>query len=315
MLVKTGVAEVDRWDATSCPDTVSYSLLRLASNRSDIFESLIRNIRLSNGVYRSTYRNRFADVDQQALRFLAQQFGNDQPFLVHDWAASDCLSSAQLARLLFRHFPNSSLCASDISMHLIEVSTARQTYIFEQNGAPLQYILPPLVVSLTKFTNYPVNRLATVWARRRSGHLAGLLKRCVWSSLDDNTVFRFPPWNVARIPLIHPEALALRKESSAFHILTHSVFSPLETPVDVIRTMNILNAVYFSPSELARGVVAVFNSLKPGGIWIVGRTTEDADKPENQVTIMRKETSGFSVLERLNGGWREDHTAQLIQAG
>jgi len=318
VLLERGIVDAQGWDSASSRSAVSYALLRSPGQqgRTDIFEGVVRNLRLSNGVYRTTCRSRFADVDALACQLFARHFRRDQDLSVHDWAASDCLSSAEFARLMIHLFPKCSFRASDVTFDLVEVSTSRQTYVFEGSGTPLQYVLPPLVICLVKpLTRYPLNRLVALWALARSKPLARLVRLCKWTGLDDNRVFVFKPWTLAKIPLVHPAALEFRRSCPAFDITIHSVFCPLYPTADVIRTMNILNPVYFNVTELAEGIVSVFRSLRIGGIWIVGRTTEEQERPRNQVTIMRKEAEGFSILERMNGGWPSEHLVSVaVQA-
>ena len=66
--------------------------------------------------------------------------------------------------------------------------------------------------------------------------------------------------------------------------------------------MNIYNSCYFAEAELAKGVSAIFQSLKVGGMWIVGRTEHEEGPIRNDVTILRRSDYGFQLLDRLNGG-------------
>ena len=64
--------------------------------------------------------------------------------------------------------------------------------------------------------------------------------------------------------------------------------------------MNIFNRDYFSEQQLAEGVSAAFQSLQPGGLWIVGRTLEE--EFTNHATFFRRNEKGFEVLERIGSG-------------
>lgn len=89
------------------------------------------------------------------------------------------------------------------------------------------------------------------------------------------------------------------KTNPRFQMCVRSVFE--HTPgIDVLRTMNILNKAYFTAERLVDGANAAFQTLKPGGIWIVGRTVED--KLTNQVTFLKKHEEGWEVLERIGSG-------------
>jgi hypothetical protein len=117
------------------------------------------------------------------------------------------------------------------------------------------------------------------------------------SSADMLTV---PPYRLRKIPMLHPEAEALRFRDQRFLIERHSAFTPLCQPVDVIRSMNIFNRAYFPPERLTEGARAVWQSLKPGGWWIAGRTREDP--PAHDVSILEKNSGGFRFVERYGEG-------------
>ena len=69
-----------------------------------------------------------------------------------------------------------------------------------------------------------------------------------------------------------------------------------------IRTMNIYNRAYFSEEQLRQGLHCVSESLRPGGIWIVGRTV-DEKASVHEVTIFQKQPSGaFEIRHRVGPG-------------
>ncbi len=63
--------------------------------------------------------------------------------------------------------------------------------------------------------------------------------------------------------------------------------------------MNILNKVYFDTDALARAARNIWVSLKPEGLWIVGRTVQD-EPIVHHVSILVKTGEGFHVIERYN---------------
>jgi|GEM_PF-2807214 len=76
---------------------------------------------------------------------------------------------------------------------------------------------------------------------------------------------------------------------------------PCPEPVDVIRSMNIFNTGYFEPPRLAEGARAVWSSLKPGGVWIVGRTWQEKP-PSHNVSFFERTGNGFKLLRRYGDG-------------
>jgi hypothetical protein len=64
--------------------------------------------------------------------------------------------------------------------------------------------------------------------------------------------------------------------------------------------MNILNRAYFTEDQLASAANAVFDSIRMGGLWIVGRTLEQ-DFSNNATFFLRGE-DGWQVLGRIGNG-------------
>lgn len=288
---------------------LSCSLLRLAVLGTDdsiqAFETIIRDLELSSGVCRTTYRRRLQDVDVLVRPYLLDSFARKNRLEVHDWAASDGLVASEWAQDLFRTFPVCRFTASDLTLYLIEVCRGkREAYIFEPTGVPLQYVLPPFVVFFNRrdSTVFFANRLIRMRAERCAKSLQSIVGQYQWAGFDDPTEYWIPSGRIRILPLVHPEARAVQRQIPRFRIVLHSALMPLEEPVDVIRTMNIYHCRYFEDADLAKGARAVFDSLVPGGIWILGRTTEEKNPIRNEVSIFRRTESGFVVLDRLNGG-------------
>jgi hypothetical protein len=107
---------------------------------------------------------------------------------------------------------------------------------------------------------------------------------------------------------LHPEVLSERSEQ--FRIREHSVFEALAAPVHMVRTMNILNLAYFSADTILSAVAAVRKSIRPAGLWLVGRTI--AENPFlHDATLFRKQDSGWDVVLRCGAG---SEIESLVQA-
>jgi hypothetical protein len=287
---------------------VAYNLLSVGEQPSTeqirMFEDVSFTLRTSNGTFRTTFRNRFEDVDKVALQWLGKLCSPDSAFLVQDRAVSHGLTSKEFAERIFEHFPNAVFEASDLVLGLVELSVGSEVYIAERNGAPLQYIKAPFVVPLyhQDARRYPWNRWVARRARRRFDNL-NLPEG--WSETQSTQPHHIPAQHgkdlrVRYIPYIHPEAMALTRKNPNFRFCERSLFDVTPGACHALRTMNILNREYFSEQQLTDGVVAAFHSLQPGGLWIVGRTLEE--KFTNQATLFRRGERGFEVLERIDSG-------------
>jgi hypothetical protein len=266
----------------------AYNLLRLSDNPTPeevrAFEDLYYTLRTSNGTFRTTFRNRFVDVDAASLRWIGR-FGSEPEIRVQDRAVSSGLTSAEWARSLFAQFPAVSFEASDLMTELLELRAPDgEIWILEPNGTALQWIKPPFVVSICHPESWRNPFLRWVAARARK-RFAGV---------------RQSDCEVRRISCIHPEAQALCRSNPGFRFGVRSVFDRTPGACHVLRTMNILNRAYFPDERLAEAGDAAFESLRPGGIWIVGRTLEE--DASNHVTCFLRAAKGWEPLERIGNG-------------
>jgi len=287
---------------------ISFQLLRTAmppeAGEVKRFEAIMHTMQLNSGVYRTTARNRFHDLDRFINGLLGARYSADQTFEIQDWAASDCLTSVEWAESLFALFPKLRLVCSDLMLALIEVQLDDgSAFILQGDGEPLQYIRRPFVIRLGPLEPkwLPVNHLL---ARRALAKLRTIKTQIEipagWLESPGETL-PAPPFQLRKIHAVHPEAQALQARDGRFLIRRHSVFEALQEPVDVIRTMNIFNRIYFSDERLLAGAQAVWSSLKPGGLWIVGRTWSD-NPPTNHATVLERTADGFQLVEKYGEG-------------
>jgi len=279
---------------------VAYNLLLVGDNPSEdqirVFEDISVTLRTSNGTFRTSFRNRFQDVDAACIGLLKRFFPVESAIRVEDRAASHGLTSCEWAKRLLPVFPAAELEASDVLLQLLELSVdGGEIIITEVDGTPLQYIKAPFVLSLHHPESWrnPLRRWAAARFRKRFDAL-GLPEG--WFEQPQGPGYRVRP-----IPYIHPEAAALARSDPRFTFRHRSVFDRTPTPCHVLRTMNIFNRVYFAEERLEEGYRAIFDSLQPGGIWIVGRTLEE--DLTNHATFLRKAGNGWEVLDRIGGGW------------
>jgi len=286
--------------------SVAYNLLRVGDNPSEdqirVFEDISVTLRTSNGTFRTSFRNRFQDVDAASIGLLKRLFPVESAIRVEDRAASHGLTSCEWAERLLPVFPAAEVEASDLLLQLLELSVdGGETFITEADGTPLQYVSPPFVVSLHHPESWrnPLRRWAAARARKRFNTL-GLPDD--WFEQPRGAGYMIRP-----IPYIHPEAAALARSDPRFTFHHRSVFDRTPMPCHVLRTMNIFNRSYFAEERLQEGYRAIFDSLQPGGIWIAGRTLEE--DLTNHATFFRRAGNGWEVLDRIGTGWELESMA------
>src|SRR5580698_1754884 len=152
----------------------SYSLLKISPPSTPVdvarFETVIRTVRLSTGICRTTYPARFDDLDAVAQLVMKRNYSADQELDMHDSAASDGLLSVHWAERVHAAFPGARMTASDVTLYLTEaLAESGELYIMEPSGRPIQYTRPPFVVSMDipESRLYPLNVLVRAWGRRR----------------------------------------------------------------------------------------------------------------------------------------------------
>jgi hypothetical protein len=285
---------------------VAYNLLRIGDSPSEdqikLFEDISFTLRTSNGTFRTTFRNRFHDVDAACIDLLKRSFPSQSAIRVEDRAASHGLTSCEWAKRLLPVFPAAEIEASDLLLQLLELSMdGGEIFITEVDGTPLQSIKPPFVVSMHHAESWrnPIRRWAAARARKR---FAALGLPHAWIGESQGSGYCVRP-----IPYIHPEAAALMRSDSRFQFRRRSIFERSPAPCHVLRTMNILNRAYFSTERLEEGYRAIFDSLQAGGIWVVGRSLEE--DLTNHATFFRRGERGWEVLHRIGDGWELEQMA------
>ncbi len=272
-----------------------------------MFEDLTFRLRTSNGTFRTSFAQRFVDLDAAALRWMGELFAPEAPIQIQDRAASHCLTSHDWAQRIFAAHSRAEFEASDLILCLYELSLpSGEVYIVEPSGQPLQYIRPPFVLSVRhrEPRRYPLNLWLSARARRRFARLR-LSER--WQQSESG-----PGYRVRRISCVHPRAAALAALDPRFRVRTRSIFEVTPQACDVLRTVNILNRAYFTEDELASAADAAFDSIRAGGLWIVGRTWEE-DFSNHATFFLRREDT-WQVLGRVGNGSEIEQLALAASA-
>jgi hypothetical protein len=278
---------------------VALTLLDSGDDASDAtvedFEHLCFVLRLSNGTFRTSFRNRFPDVNSRLGAILEGEFDRHDVLRIEDRAASHGLTAKEWASEILAAFPNATFEASDLILDLKAlVSPDGVTYVAEPDGTPIQVIAEPFVVPLCHRgpLRYPINSLVSWWYRRRWRLLALPPDWPMREAVGD--------LRVKSIPFLHPEVRTFLNSEPRFHMVCRSAFEVSPIPCQAIRTMNIFNRAYFTEEELQEACKAVFRSMALGGYWVLGRTTERDF--QNHVSILRRRDRGWEVLDRIGHG-------------
>jgi hypothetical protein len=283
---------------------VSYQLLRTSTpatrDEIQIFDNIVYHLKLAGGAYTTTASGRLKILDVWFTENLARVFTADRALLVEDWGASGATTSADWFPVMRSRFPRVRMIASDLTVYLVEASVENDgVFVLDPDGQPLQYIAPPFVIRFPEPRSLLINQWMAARARRKLRRLsarAGIDLANLRFDHPDQEISH-PPFVFRRLPLTHPRARALTATDPAFELAHHSVFTVSTRGPDVIRTVNVLNKDYFSDLRLSDAVRAVWESLTPGGVWMVGRTVAESEGIHH-ASILRKTESGFELLAR-----------------
>lgn len=290
------------------PKRVSLGLLtdiaRPGHDADRLFGEIMAPLRLANGTYRTTARHRFRELDPVVNGILPRAMDCSGEVTIHDWATSDGSAAMEWAVSLARRIPRLRFNASDKALSLVEArSPSNETYFCEPDGEAIQYVRKPFVLSFREPESaaYPVNRCMARWARRNLAMLREVIPHLSWTSPLDPARISRDGWTFSQQPLLHPAVRSFADANEWFQLQCHSVFDVLSEHAHVIRTMNILNRAYFSPDRIGSGIRAVYESLRPGGLWIVGRSQGDCGGAAD-TDILQKLDGRFELVAAIGAG-------------
>ena len=279
-----------------------------------VFEEVVRDLRLSSGIYRTTTRGRFAWLDEAVAALIRESFSGTDLIKVEDWATSDGLAAMEWAQAMSALNLHVEMTASDLFLSLVACALPDgRLWIVEPDGRPLQFVQPPFVVSLKEKepAAYPLNRLLASRAMQNADEIQRSLVDVAWRSPLDETEHERGEWRFSQIPLVHPEVRQFCRGHAWFTTALHDAFKARRPEAHVIRSMNILNRSYFDNEKLRRGVLAVRDSLCEGGLWIVGNTGDLAN-PLQSASVFERRGHGFARLRKIGVGSEIDELAADI---
>lgn len=261
-------------------------------------EIILENFSFSDGSYKKTHSNRFNDFDEKIINRLEDVFDNNKKLLVHDLAVSDGRTSFDFFSKLQKTFLNLDFFASDKNMFVYaqtDLKNKKKKIITDEAGKILQIIFPPFVLNfytskrawrfkIKKAIFYPLNFI-----------LLNLLK----VTFIRNIFFKAGE-EKQKITLLQNKVLSLTKTKNNFHIQNYDLLQKNPDQFDIIRAMNVLNFSYFTPEEVKTIVFNILNSLKEGGLFVVG-ANKAAATPVNGDLLIKK-NGRFESLEKFGEG-------------
>jgi hypothetical protein len=222
---------------------------------------LMNNVLLDNGVAKTTQPGRFTDIDS----WLSQNFYKSY-VSIHDIAVSSGITSLELKQNLERDGFKVNLSISDKFMSLSYFKRNLITYFYDNDG------------------NYVLGNIFGIVAQRNCNNFF-FISRFLSKITSRNAKKRFDNC-LPELLLLHPEVCTSIDQKEVTFINYDIFKTSIYNEFDVVRAMNILNPIYFDVNEIKTAVRLMFDSLKDGGILIIGRTHLEDQK--NHVSIYVK---------------------------
>lgn len=246
------------------------------------------SIRLSNGVFKLTYPNRFDDLNKLVLKHIPRR---KKAIEVMDVAASTAVTSVEWSQHLASAGFKNSMTAGDFSAMGWRLQTPFAEVLLESNGYPLQFD-----VGRRAIPNTPRNRheFAAFRVLRTALRLWKKINPQVASCIAENRESSI----LRRQFLVSPRVL-----KSEIKVVVDDILSPntpeMRSRCHAIRAANILNFDYFSNDDLKKIIGNLNERLKKGGILIVCKTEKD---DTNNGTIFLKSGKKLKVIDQIGSG-------------
>lgn len=251
----------------------------------DFFTSLMA----SNKTYKTTFHDRFSDINPHLLGYLLHHAPPAPRVL--DVGVSSGISTVELYDDLRQGGLEVEIIATDILIDALLVRVFPKCYaLVEPGGFPLRFDLPLVTMK--------------PWVTRDDYYNGFFILRKFVNIIFVHRVHRLllnPGYaGISEVKLVTPRALA--KEDITVCTDDISQYnSAFEANFDFVRVANVLNKGYFSPTVLSKMIANIGRYLrKPHGSLFVVRTHEDR---VNHGTLFRRgDDQYFEVVRRFGSG-------------
>ena len=265
-----------------------------------IRQRILMNILMPNSTGKTTWGNRFADIDEQLAPLLIKSFPTRLDCL--DLGVSDGSTALDLFQRLASHQKLSYLMA-DINRYLFIRENRFVTDVCDDNGNLIQLVAGPCVIPISSL--YHIHPLQLI---NRAFFLYGHLFRSKQVSMawrEQSLIKAHPPF--IRYDLLASEVQKTLKSDPRLAFRLFDLFYPLDLSFDFVRMMNVLNRKKnhygFDDSELGRGSQSVKRMVRESGLLLVGRTIPDSNgSVVTNATLFQKTPDSFRMIRRLGEG-------------
>lgn len=228
-------------------------------------------VRVPNGTWKTTYRNRLDDLNRELIELLPR----GRVVEAMDIAVSSGVSTVEWSEQMEAGGVRHRLVAGDLDPDARLLSAGPLAVLYDAAGrVPLLLELGPLALPL--------------YSDRRPVRLARPLLAAV---------LRAVAGRARPVSLVSP----MLRDRAGVEVVRDDLTVPGRFPgrFDVVRAANLVQVGYFDEATLRRMAVNLRDRLVDGGLLAICRTGEDE---VNRATIFRRAGDRFTVAAELNGG-------------
>jgi len=272
-----------------------YEIERAVAQQDKLETSFFHRIRLKNGVYKTTYSNRFTDV----FECLAKHLPKNQHLDVMDVAISAGISTYELSQALTSLNIEHKMHASDISLYgTLYPVTKYLDILLDSNQYPLQFDF--LGRSIPSSSSSLMPSAIQLVARTGSSILLKIIKLLHLSriiNVGNPHGFHTKKITLVTKRLLNNPDFILHEEN----ILTPTPKELLNT-FNILRAANILNLSYFDEKTLASMILNLKSRLKTNGLFVICRTSETKTGSNNGTIFKKLDNGELEVIDRVGAG-------------
>ncbi|AMW04159.1 hypothetical protein GEMMAAP_03545 [Gemmatimonas phototrophica] len=241
-------------------------------------EEFFRRLKLQNGTYKTTARNRMPELDLACAELLRGTVG----VRILDMGVSSGVTTADLLQVMAQYTDIGEMVAADLTAHASLRQLGALGVLYDESGYVLQ--------------------VAVGGNARGRPHDAGKSVQSQSVDLCMRGAGRLLQWlGVPPVPL--PLMSARLRGAHAVRFVSQDVFvrnAGWEGHFDLVRVANLLNRAYFSEAQLQQALAHAIEYVKPMGYLLVNRSTDDGF---NHGTILQRQPQGhLSVVQRFGSG-------------
>jgi len=290
---------------------LSYALLgdfneNLSAQDEDIIASICDSIPTGRHLENRgrTFPNRYGPVDELIAEEIVNTFPSDHLVRIHDVAASNAITSAELFQRLSDR-GNVSVHATDFLNQIYVVSVPFSTWrtIFDAEKRPLQFLADRFVISASGREHH---RFIVNWMLQKY-----LMRRILPSArriLNQNAASDLG--HVQTISVFHPKSIALGRKDPRFTLGRYDMFGPMSQTYDVIRVMSAFG--FIGADQVEQTAHMMCTGLVDSGLFVVGRNS-GRETREIPTTIFKRRGRRLIPVRDYCGGFVDRELLSKIE--